>query len=402
MKILIVDDDTNSRIYLERVLKNSGYEVDSASDGMIAFEKVLSSMPDIIISDILMPEMDGFELCRKIKTDPLFKHIPFVFYTATYVDERDRQLAMSLGASRFLIKPMDIDNFIKELEEVIEEHKIGELYVPEEPLEELEKLDRLQLEAVTRKLNKKVKELENYKKHLEEIIKERTKALEETNKELEAFIYSVSHDLRAPLRAIDGFSEIFISDYGDSIDEKGRDIFSRIRINAQRMKQLLDKLLLLSRLSRKEMVFSVINMKDMVNGVYIELTNPELREKIDFQLGDISNINGDPVLMRQVWTNLISNAIKFSSKCEKPVIEIRSMEEGDRIVYSVKDNGAGFDMKYVDKLFKVFQRLHSENEFEGTGAGLAIVYRIIKRHNGDVWAEGEVGKGANFYFSLPK
>ncbi len=245
-------------------------------------------------------------------------------------------------------------------------------------------------------------EIKRLNKQLEQRVRERTAQLEASNKELEAFSYSVSHDLRAPLRAIDGFAGILLSEYGAKLDDEGKRICSIITGNSKKMGQLIDELLSLSRLGRTDMHLSPIDMKTLANAIYNELTTMEMRRRIDFHLGDLCNASGDPTLIRQVWMNLISNAIKFSSHRERPVIFITCSEEEDRTVFCLKDNGAGFDMKYTGKLFGVFQRLHSAQEFEGTGVGLAIVQRIVHRHGGQVWAEGETDKGAAFFFSLPK
>lgn len=225
--------------------------------------------------------------------------------------------------------------------------------------------------------------------------------LSTANKELEAFSYSVSHDLRAPLRAINGYAHIIQEDYLAFLDEEGRHLFDVIRENAQRMSKLIDDLLAFSRLQRTEMLPETVEMTELANSVYQELTTPEERSHIDFRVDGLPPIKGDPILMRQVWHNLISNAIKFSAKVLRPVISIGSQTNDSEIIYFVRDNGAGFDMEYASKLFGVFQRLHSEKEFEGTGVGLAIVQRIILRHGGRVWAESAVGQGAIFYFSLP-
>jgi light-regulated signal transduction histidine kinase (bacteriophytochrome) len=226
--------------------------------------------------------------------------------------------------------------------------------------------------------------------------------LQAANKELESFSYSVSHDLRAPLRAIDGYTRILVEDYEAKLDEEGKRICSVISTEARRMGQLIDDLLAFSRLGRKEMYSSTIDMRGQVVSVLNELARESERARIDFQIGRLPDVKGDSSLMRQVWANLLANAIKFTSKKELAVIEVGSKAGKAEIVYYVRDSGAGFDMEYANKLFGVFQRLHGESEFEGTGVGLAIVQRIVSRHGGRVWAEGEVNKGATFYFALPR
>ncbi len=234
----------------------------------------------------------------------------------------------------------------------------------------------------------------------EAALQKQTSELEQANRELEAFSYSVSHDLRAPLRIIDGYSEIVVNEYGGKLDEEGGKMLGVIRENAAKMGQLIDDLLNLSRLGRKELIIQPVNMKKMVESVVAEQTNSQ-RRQIKIEIGELDNAEGDGNLLRQVWVNLISNAVKYSRSKEKPVIHINSEVTAHETVYSIKDNGAGFNMKYADKLFGVFQRLHKMTEYEGTGVGLALVHRIITRHGGRVWAEAEVNKGATFYFSLP-
>ncbi|MBE7552052.1 MAG: HAMP domain-containing protein [Anaerolineales bacterium] len=236
---------------------------------------------------------------------------------------------------------------------------------------------------------------------LEENVRERTAELEAANKELEAFSYSVSHDLRAPLRAIDGYTRILVEDYEAGLDAEGKRVCAVIRHQTQHMGQLIDDLLAFSRLGRTQIQAAPINMETLAATVFDELTTPEEQERIDFHLVPLPPALGDPTMIRQVWINLLSNAIKFSAKRERALIEVDGQQSEGEIIYSVHDNGAGFDMRYVDKLFGVFQRLHSEREFEGTGVGLAIVQRVIRRHSGRVWAEGAVDQGATFYFTLP-
>jgi PAS domain S-box-containing protein len=236
--------------------------------------------------------------------------------------------------------------------------------------------------------------------NLEQRVRDRTTELEALNSELEAFSYSVSHDLRAPLRAIDGFTRILADEYAAHLDTEGKRLCSVVRENAKSMAQLIDDLLAFSRLGRAETNLSRIDMGTMASAVFHELTTPESRARIDFQVGTLPPAIADPTLMRQVWMNLLSNAIKFSSRRQRAVIKVSAQQSPGENVYAVRDDGAGFEMQYVGKLFGVFQRLHSAKEFEGTGVGLALVQRVIRRHGGRVWAEGEPDKGATFYFAL--
>ncbi len=231
---------------------------------------------------------------------------------------------------------------------------------------------------------------------------ELTARLEAMERELESLAYSVSHDLRAPLRAIDGFSRMLIEDHAQSLNADGRRLLDVVRENTQLMGTLIENLLSFSRLTRSEMRPSAIDMAGLARSVYHELTSPEERSRIDFTLGELPVGWGDPAMLKQVWMNLLSNAIKFSSRREHPVIEVGGRQEGSENIYFVRDNGVGFDMEYAGKLFKIFQRLHGPKEFAGTGTGLACVQRILQRHGGRVRVEGAVDAGATFTFTLPK
>jgi PAS domain S-box-containing protein len=221
------------------------------------------------------------------------------------------------------------------------------------------------------------------------------------NNELEAFTYSVSHDLRAPLRSIDGYSKILQEDYGSKMDSEANRLLDIIKNNARRMGQLIDDLLDFSRLGRKELEKSMVNMEALVTHVQQELVSQEKGRKIQFKINRLEDVNGDARMMRQVWINLISNAIKYSRMQEVATIEIGSSSDDNRVVYFIRDNGVGFDMKYADKLFGVFQRLHKVQEFEGTGVGLALAHRIVSRHGGKIWVEARVNQGATFFFFIP-
>jgi PAS domain S-box-containing protein len=238
------------------------------------------------------------------------------------------------------------------------------------------------------------------RKEIEKLIEMRTKLLEVTNKELESFSYSVSHDLRAPLRAIDGYTRMILRDQRDKLDDDAKRKFDLIRSNTQIMGKLIDDLLSFSRLGRLELNMSKLDMESLVNDVWMELQiiNPD--RKIDFRIKNVPPGWGDRTLIKQVYSNLLSNAVKYTKFKDKAYMETGGYTESDENIYYIKDNGVGFDMEYYDKLFGVFQRLHSADDYEGTGVGLAIVQRIIHRHGGRVWAEGKVEEGATFYFTL--
>ena len=221
------------------------------------------------------------------------------------------------------------------------------------------------------------------------------------NKDLEAFSYSVSHDLRAPLRSINGYSQILIEDYSDKVDAEGIRLLNVIINNAKKMGQLIDDLLEFSRLGRQEIRKTIVDVDEQVKNISSELIEREQGRKIELKVGHLGSVAIDQSMMRQVWINLVGNAIKYSKNKPVAKIEIGKIDKKDRVVFYVKDNGAGFDMVYMDKLFGVFQRLHKTNEFEGTGVGLALVKRIIDRHQGMIWAEGKVEEGATFYIELP-
>lgn len=243
-------------------------------------------------------------------------------------------------------------------------------------------------------------EIARLNEDLEEKVAKRTDQLQAANNDMEAFTYSVSHDLRAPLRIINGFTTILEEDYKDKLDNEGRRILGVIKKNTTKMGNLIDGLLDFSKLRLQDVRKTQINTQQMVEDV-VRTLNETSNKKAEWVIGNLTPSLGDANVMRQVWTNLVSNAVKYSGDEEQPRIEIGSFRDGENNVYYVKDNGVGFDSAYKDKLFKVFQRLHSAEEFEGTGIGLAVVYKVITKHGGKVWAEGEPGKGAAFYFSLP-
>ncbi|HAZ14721.1 MAG TPA: hypothetical protein DCY86_18170 [Bdellovibrionales bacterium] len=265
-------------------------------------------------------------------------------------------------------------------------------------VKEQEKLEQLQKAAFNI-----LEDLSSEKEKLKSEVDERKRAeiaLESVNKELEAFSYSVSHDLRAPLRGLDGFSQALLEDYKDKLDDKGKEYLGYVRSSSQQMAQLIDDLLNLSRMTRSELHRELVNLSELVHGL-VELlrkTNPE--RHAEFRIADSLTAFVDRRLIKIALENLLNNAWKFTNKCAKTIIEFGSLEYEGGKAFFIRDNGAGFDMSYASKLFGAFQRLHAAAEYPGTGIGLATVRRIINRHGGKVWAEGNVGQGATFYFTL--
>jgi two-component system sensor histidine kinase/response regulator len=439
IKILTIDDNKDNLLVLEALLSDAfpGSKILKAASGKEGIRKAGLEHPDVILLDLVMPAMDGFETCSRLKKDDSLKSIPVIILTAAEVESDDRVRALKMGAEAFLSKPVDeaeltaqvsamlrikqSETFVREenirLEYLVEErtkdlqNQLEEKRLTEEELHksyedlEISKLATLNLlEDVKSEMENRRKaeeEILNLNKELENKVLERTSQLESANNELESFAYSVSHDLRAPLRAIDGFSKYVLDDYGKDLDANGKRLLSLIRTNTQKMDQLITDILALSRVSRSEHKLSKIDMTKMVISMYSECVNPENRTKLNFIINPLPETLGDATYLKQVWTNLISNAIKFSSKSNKPVIRVGGYTENGYNIYFIKDNGVGFNQEYAHKLYGVFQRLHKAEEFDGTGVGLAIVQRIILRHGGRVWAEGKQGEGATFYFSLP-
>ncbi len=390
MRVLLIEDNPGDARLVHELLKEArgNFTISVAEKLGQGLKLLFSQDVDVVLLDLNLPDRNGLVTLTELQTR--FSHLPIVIMTSIDDEELAHQ-AVRLGAQDYLVKG----------------NVNGEL------------LRRTLIYAIERK-----KTEEDILK-LSEDMAARNVELEEANRELEAFIYSVSHDLRAPLRSMSGFARFLIEDYSDKVDNRGKDYLSRIQTGSEKMSRLIDDLLHLSKISRQEIVLIEVDMSRLASAVVSDLREAEPVRNVAVSIREGLVANADLRLMEIVLSNLLGNAWKFTSKTEDARIEFGSLEgtvpdfsppsaertersgvvesglsQLGRTVYFVRDNGAGFDPHYVEKIFWPFQRLHSEKEFEGSGIGLAIVERIIHRHGGKVWADGAPGKGATVYFTL--
>jgi len=394
-KILVVEDERITALDIQETLTDLGYQVSAvAASGEEAVQKALETRPDLVLMDVMLKgDTDGIEVAGQIRAR---LNIPVVYLTA-YTDEHTLARAKPSDPFGYLIKPFNDQEMLATIEVALYKHGADEaLRKAYGDLERRVQERTSSLRAANEQIQKEIAEL----KRAEGEAKAYAAQLEASNKELEAFSYSVSHDLRAPLRSIDGFSQATLEDYGDRLDAQGKDYLRRIRAGSQRMGQLIDDLLALSRLTRQEMRRQPADLSAMAKAIAGDLREAHPERRVDFVIAEEAVAQGDRRLLRVVLENLLGNAWKFTGKHPHASIEFGVTGDGGGPAYFVRDNGAGFDMAYAGKLFGAFQRLHRADEFPGTGIGLATVQRIVRRHGGRVWAEGEMGQGATFYFTL--
>ncbi len=415
IEILIAEDSATQAEQLRYLLEQKGYRVTAAPNGKLALEAARARKPRLIISDVMMPEMDGYALCKAVKADAALHDVPVIIVT-TLASVQDIAMALESGADNFLRKPYDPKGLLVRVENLLSNWELRrgttmrlgvEIYVggrkhfiTSEREQILDLLISSYEQAV--QVNEELKVREAEVRVLNADLERRAKELEAANQELQSFSYSVSHDLRAPLRAIDGFSAMLEADHGDRLDQEGRHLLTRVREGAARMGQLIEDLLEFSRMGREAMAAEEIDMAQLANEALREIAHSHKGTMPRCTIGDLPPAWGDRSLLRQVWLNLLGNAVKYSSGRADAAVEVTGETDGVESAYAVRDNGAGFDMRYVDRLFGVFQRLHSNDQFPGTGVGLALVRRIVTRHGGQVTGEGKVNEGATFRFTLPR
>jgi two-component system sensor histidine kinase/response regulator len=364
VRLLIVDDNPSHMTALYHTLEDAGYDVTAFPSATQALQALHSQPFDLIMTDLQMPEMDGISFLRHAQE--IDQNVVGIVMTGHGAIDTAIE-AMKAGALDYVLKPFKLSTILPVLSRALE-------------------VRRLRMEIM----------------QLQQRVREHVVELEAANRELETFSYSVSHDLRAPLRAISGLSNILVESYSTTMPGEAQQLLQRIISSAERMGQLIEHLLRFARLSKQSLTKRPISMDAMVRQVLEDLQKELTNRHVAAQVGELPDVVGDPVLLQQVFVNLLSNAFKFTRHSDHPEIVVGCQQGEGEQIYFVRDNGAGFDMQYAGNLFKVFHRLHSADEFEGTGVGLSLVQRIVQRHGGRIWAEGEVGKGATFYFTLPQ
>jgi two-component system, sensor histidine kinase and response regulator len=416
--ILVVEDSPTQGEWLKHMLESRGYEVRLVFSAPDALTLLRQWRPSLILSDVIMPEMDGFQFCQQIKLDRDLRSIPVVLLT-TLSDPKDVIRGLECAADNFIVKPVNEEYLFARLQYVISNRKTveqrwdsgveivleGRKYVIDSDRRQILDLLLSTYEAAVRKNEELVMakdELKQLNDRLERTVQERTVALLDTNQQLESFCYSVAHDLRAPVRAMQGFAQMLAEDYQNSLDETGLDVAHRIQRAALRMDQLILELLEFSRLSQMELSMRPVELHPLVESALNELRGEILERGAIVEItSPLPAVRGHGPVLEQVLANLISNAIKFVEKGTAPHARISAEVRGRRVRVLVTDNGLGIAPEYQAKVFGLFERLHHNGEFPGTGAGLAIVQRCVHRMGGAVGLESTPGKGSTFWFEMP-
>lgn len=396
INILLVDDYPENLLAIGAILETPEYNLVKALSGEEALKSLLYHDFAVILMDVQMPGMNGLETAAIIRDRKRSRHTPIIFLTAIDKSQNHVVAGYELGAVDYLFKPVIPEilqskvavfvDLFKKTEEI--QRQASQLAVANQQLA-AEIIQRRQAEAQVNQLNQD--------------LAQRAMALEASNQELRTFNYAASHDLTAYLNRITGFSQALQEDYADKLDVEGNSYLQTVRTASQRMKDLINALLRLSRMNYWDLQYETVNLSALAQESLSDLQQAHPQRQVEVEIESAVTVQGDPVLLRIALENLLSNAWKYTGRKTEARIEFgRSPSEAaDTAIYFVRDNGAGFDMSRADKLFNPFQRLHTQTEFEGSGIGLVTVERIFQRHGGRIWAEGVVGQGATFYFTVP-
>ena len=409
--VLIVDDTLTNLEVLSDYLQSAGFTVSLASDGVTALNQAENIEPNIILLDILMPGMNGFEVCQKLKANPKTKDIPVLFMTGL-TDIADKIKGFELGGVDYVTKPIHKEEVVARIKTHLTLQRMrSHLQIQNKQLNQ-EIHIRQQTEA---KLMRSQQLLSNLNKELEQRVTERTtelvqakKQLENinrellhSNQELEQFAYIVSHDLQTPLRSLNMFTQLLAQEYKGHLDAQADEYISYIADGATRMQNLIQDLLVYSRAGKHEQTWISVDLEETLKQVIADLQPNITENKAEIIVKNLPTVIANPVEMSQLLQNLISNGIKFRGKAN-PRIEIDTISQPKQWLISVKDNGIGIEKQYSHKVFQIFQRLHPQNKYPGTGIGLTICQKIVERYGGKIWVESLVGESSTFYFTLPK
>ncbi len=395
VKILLVDDQPENLLSAGAVLDVLGEEVVKATSGREALLHLLDHEFAVILLDIMMPEMDGFETAALIRQRERSRDTPIIFLTALGASEEHMRRGYDLGAVDYITKPFVPEILRSKVSAFVELHRKTLLLAQQSKLLESRNAE---LQGAMERSSQAEEEITALNRHLERQLTQ----LAEMNRELEAFSYTVSHDLRAPLSRIGGFSRALLDFHADQLDPTGRLYLERIDHSAARMCELVEDLLNFSRLARSDLSEEEVDLSALAAAIDAELRSREPDRQVQFLNPPGLSAWGDPALLRAALLNLLENAWKYTRKHATACIEFGIIQTSGGSVYFVRDDGAGFEMADAERLFRPFERLHKDSEFAGTGIGLATVERVIRRHGGRVWAEGEIERGATFYFALPR
>ncbi len=408
MKILVVDDSATNRFILDSALTEAGYDVVSADDGAEGLKKVRAEKFDLVITDLLMPRLDGFQFCQAIKNDEALGHLPVLVCTSNYTDSKDEALARDMGADGFITKTVATEELIEAVRSVIARGSgrvaAGTKSLADETSQLRQYNDRLicKLEDKLGELDAANKQMADLNATLEQRVQAGLAELKEANRELEAFVYSVAHDLRSPLRAIQGFSNILLDDPADGLGEKGKGFLQKINRSARQLDVLTGDLLAYSRLKNAQITLVPVDLQRVVARARELLSHQIEDSKAEIVLDEpLPVVLAHESALDQVVTNLLGNAVKYVAAGTQPKIRISAQNRAGWVRMAIADNGIGIAPENHDRIFKVFERLEHGKDYTGTGVGLAIVQKAVQKMGGRLGVESNAGEGSTFWVELP-
>lgn len=396
-KILIVDDNSANLKILYTYLQSEGFEVLVAEDGTRALEVVFCNQPELILLDVMMPDMDGFEVCRSLKKDPATREIPIIFLTALS-ETVNKVKGLNVGGVDYITQPIEHEEIVARVQTHLSVTRTQKKLQQQNQLLQTEIARR---KKIQQELKQSQQLLQENNDNLEQTVAHRTAELARSNQELEYFAYLASHDLRQPIRKIRMCAEYIAEEYQDCFDEEGKKYLNYIFGSTDRMYLLIDDLLAYSRVGKKKQKRSQVDLNHLIRETIDDLSLAISEKQAQIEYHDLPTIQANPREIRQLLQNLLSNALKFSKSDRKPVVAIDAVLQESHWLIKLQDNGIGFDPQFSEKVFQMFQRLHHQSEYEGTGIGLAICHKVIDSHGGKIWVESQEGVGTTFFFTLP-